>query len=132
MGLWWVHSPPVGSNGPETSVDFMERCLSTSEGVSNSVPYHEGPMLDITLNSTVRTSLVREWAKSKLTFSSWKGALAAAASVSISFYSGVPCSLDSVWSFRYRSSRFIGLFVTVSKRLTAYPMQLTVTTKSAN
>ena len=90
------HSRPVGSNGLETSADFMERCLSASKGVSNLVPYHKGPMLDVTLNSTVRTSLVRKWAKSRLTFSSWKDALAAAASVIISFYSGIPRSLDSV------------------------------------
>jgi hypothetical protein len=51
--------------------DFLQQCLSTSER-----------SVDTTLSPTL---LLREWAKSTLTGSSWRDALVAAINVSISF-----------------------------------------------
>ena len=57
------------------AVDFLQRCLSTPESG-----------VDTTLRSPSPTPLLREWARSKLTGSSWREALVAALNVSISCF----------------------------------------------
>lgn len=56
-------------------------------------------MRDATLDSSVHTPLVREWVKSNLSSNSWKDALVATVSVSITFCSGILYRSDSPLEF---------------------------------
>jgi hypothetical protein len=89
-------------------IDCTHRYLSApecdSEMISNSAQHRE--MLSL-------TPLLREWAKTTLAVSEWKDALVAAASVSISFCSGTPLSIDRVLvcSSHFQGSQSIGSYV---------------------
>ena len=68
------------------ATDFLRRCLSTPKGNGDRTGDQ----------SPSPTPLLREWAKSELTASSWKDALIASLNVSFSFGSGIHHRFDSV------------------------------------
>ena len=74
--------------------DFLQRCLSTPENGDHTTPHL--PSL---------TPLLREWAKSKLTGGSWRGALDAAFKVSIPFVL-VPLVDLTLVGLEFTTSRF--------------------------
>ena len=80
--------------------DFTQQCLSTPEiedvAASKATPSDNVLILHEALNSPTPTPLLSEWAKATLARGSWKDALVAAVSVSISFYPDILLGPDAL------------------------------------
>jgi hypothetical protein len=102
VGFWWVYVQLVCFLCVRNfSADFTHRSLSAPESdgaaASEAVRHGNAPILHhVTLDSPTATPLLGEWAKATLASGEWKDALAAAVSVSISFFSGTPRGIDTL------------------------------------
>ena len=86
-------------------LDFTRLCLSApgsdGGGASEAAQHDNTPTPHATLNLPTPTPLLREWAKAALTRRSWRDALIAATSVSISFYPGTPRGIETLMVLQF-------------------------------
>ena len=102
--------------------DFTRLCLSApgsdGGGASEAAQHDNALAPHATLSSPTPTPLLREWAKAALTRRSWRNALIAATSVSVSFYPGTPRGIENLMVLQFTLPK-VTIYRVICERLEA-------------